>query len=279
MIGLVKRSGPPADLAAGIWRAAHRTERKLAACVRRAYDKAYYRLLFGMGIPFAPELSRKISALENRRGRGDVPIPAAAWELQYRGGEWAFLRALDQATRYSVICGYLQQLAPKGRVLDIGCGEGVLLERLGMDNYSRYVGIDLSGAAVERAAQKHHARSLFVQADAQTYVPDETFDAIVFNEVLYYFDDPPEVLRRYRSRLEPGGVFITSLYVNSERIRAIGRALKKVYRALDEVEISHDGDRWIVTVFCPGHGGEPVRNLAKEAPGCRQDEEEVGARN
>jgi SAM-dependent methyltransferase len=203
----------------------------------------------GVRIPCAPELTRKIAALENRRGRGDVPALAATWDAQYRDGRWALLWERDEIPRYSVICGYIQWLAPNGRVLDVGCGEGVLLHRLGADNYGRYVGIDLSGAAVERAAQRQHERSLFIQADAQTYVPNETFDAMVFNEVLYYFDDPLVTLRRYCFWLNPGGVFITSLYANSARSCEIGRAVRKAYPPIDAVELSNAGKRWIVSVF------------------------------
>jgi SAM-dependent methyltransferase len=254
MIGLLKYYPQPLNFAGKLRHVSSRSRRKLRSGVRRLVDKAYYRVLFGVKIPGAPGLTRKLSALENQQGRGDVPAPSEIWDLQYRDGHWAFLQDLDQMTRYSVIAGYIQALKPKGRLLDVGCGEGILLDRLGADNYSKFVGIDCAQTAIERALRKQHPRSIFIQADAEIYVPNETFDTTIFNEVLYYFADPLDVARRYRAWLSPGGLFITSLYAKSDRAGAIGRVLKKTYPSIDEVEITSHGQTWIVNVFAPSSG-------------------------
>jgi 2-polyprenyl-3-methyl-5-hydroxy-6-metoxy-1,4-benzoquinol methylase len=251
MIGLLKFYLQPSNFAAKFRRVSSRNHRKLRAGVRRLFDKAYYRVLFGVKIPHAPRLTRKIAALENQQGRGDVPVPTKIWDSEYRGGHWAFLQELDQMTRYSVIAGYIQALKPKGRLLDVGCGEGILLDRLGADNYSKFVGIDCAQAAIERALRKQHPRSIFIQADAEIYVPNEIFDTTIFNEVLYYFAEPLDVARRYRAWLSPGGLFITSLYAKSDRACAINRVLKKTYPSIDEVEITSHGQAWIINVFTP----------------------------
>jgi SAM-dependent methyltransferase len=245
------KSSLPADLAGKILRVSNRRRKKLSAGVRRFVDKAYYRALFGLKIPHLPALTRKLAALERPQGRGDAPVAQEIWESQYRDGHWAFLQDIEQMTRYSVIAGYIHALTPKGCLLDVGCGEGVLLDRLGSNNYSKFVGIDFAEAAIERAARKHHPRSVFVQGDAQFYVPNEIFDATIFNEVLYYFPDPLALADRYRAWLRPGGIFITSLYADSDRARAIGRLLKKTYRSIDEVEIASHGKSWLVNVFAP----------------------------
>jgi SAM-dependent methyltransferase len=250
------KSSLPADFAAKILRVSNRRRKRLNAGLRGLVDKAYYRTLFGLKIPYLPGLTRKIAALERPHGRGDAPVSREIWESQYRDGRWIFLQELDQMTRYSVIAGYIQALKPKGRLLDVGCGEGILLDRLGADNYSKFVGIDFAQTAIERALRKQHPRSIFIQADAEIYVPNETFDTTIFNEVLYYFADPLDVARRYRAWLSPGGLFITSLYAKSDRACAINRLLKKTYPSIDEVEItSHalerrkklkqGGSRWI----------------------------------
>ena len=251
MIGLLKYYPQPSDFAAKLRRVSSRNRRKLRAGVRRLFDKAYDRILFGVKIPHAPRLTRKLAAWEDRQGRGDVPVPIKIWDAEYREGSWAFLQELEQVTRYSVIAGYIQALKPKGRLLDVGCGEGILLDRLGADNYSKFVGIDFAQTAIERAAKKSHPRSIFIYANAEIYVPNETFDATIFNEVLYYFADPLGVARRYRAWLNPGGLFITSLYAKSDRARAIARLLKKSYPSIDEVEIASHGQTWIVNVFTP----------------------------
>ena len=239
------------DLAPKILRVSHRGLKMLGAPVHRLYDKIYYQAFFGLEIPFAPRLTEKLTALALYQGRGDAPVPAETWEAQYRSGQWSFLQELDQMTRYSVIAGYVQTLKRDGSLLDVGCGEGLLLERLCGSAYSKFVGIDISQTAIARAQAKHYPRSFFTCADARGFVAAERFDAIIFNEVLYYFPDPLEVSRKYCRWLKPDGLLITSLYGRSDRARAIARLMKKAYRSMDEVEIISHGKKWIIDVFLP----------------------------
>jgi 2-polyprenyl-3-methyl-5-hydroxy-6-metoxy-1,4-benzoquinol methylase len=252
MMGQLKYCPQPSDLVVKIRRVSSRQGRSLGAKIRRLVDKAYYRTLFGLKLPRAPVVARKLAALENRQGKGDVPVAPEIWDSQYRDGQWGFLEELEQMPRYSVIAGYFQLLKCGGSLLDIGCGQGILRERLGASDYSRYVGIDVSQTAVELARRKPNARSVFSQADAHDFTPTENFDAIIFNEVLYYFPDPLAVAQRYRAWLCPGGVFITSLYAGSDRARATGRLLKRAFPLIDEVKVStSNANTWLISVFSP----------------------------
>jgi 2-polyprenyl-3-methyl-5-hydroxy-6-metoxy-1,4-benzoquinol methylase len=245
------KSSMPADLAAKILRVSNRRRKRLSAGVRRLVDKAYYRALFGLKIPHAPVLTRMLAALEKPQGRGDAPVSREIWESQYRDGRWTFLQELEQVTRYSVIAGYIHALARTGALLDVGCGEGILLDRLAAQDFCKYVGIDISQAAVELARKRHSDRSAFFQADAEHFLPTESFDAIIFNEVLYYFTDPLAVAQRYSSRLRPGGVLISSLYMDSERARATARLLKRALPIIDEAKVRTHRDTWLISVFAP----------------------------
>ena len=238
-------------VAAKIRRLSSTGRKSISAHVHRLFDHAYYRHVFGLTVPGAPNLTRKLAGWERRQGRGDVPVPPDIWESQYRDGRWIYLNGLQQMTRYSVIAGYLHTLKNGGCMLDVGCGEGVLLARLGDANYEKFVGIDWSHVAIEQAQKRQYPRSVFVQADAQCFVPDETFDAIIFNEVLYYFDEPLAVAQRYQAWLRPGGLFITSLFSSSERARAISRLIKRSYPCIDEVEIAGNARSWIINVLAP----------------------------
>jgi SAM-dependent methyltransferase len=225
--------------------------KRLGARVHRVFDYFYYKHLFGLSILGAPGLTRKLAAWERRRGRGDVPVSPDIWESQYREGRWAYLHGLQQMTRYIVIAGYLRVLKDKGCLLDVGCGEGILLETLGSADYAKFVGVDLSHTAIGRAQKKQHARSVFVQGDARYFVPEDVFDAVIFNEVLYYFDDPLAVAQRYCAWLKRDGLLITSLFAGSARARAISRLLKKTYPCTDEVEITGNARSWIINVLAP----------------------------
>jgi 2-polyprenyl-3-methyl-5-hydroxy-6-metoxy-1,4-benzoquinol methylase len=196
-------------------------------------------------------LTQKLAALERPQGRGDAPVCREIWESQYRDGQWTFLQELEQMTRYSVIAGYIHALARRGALLDVGCGEGILLDRLGAHDFSKYVGIDISQAAVELARKKCSDRSTFFQADAEHFIPAESFDAIIFNEVLYYFADPLAVAQRYGAWLRPGGLFISSLYLGSDRARATARLLKRAFQTIDEVRVTSNANTWQISVFAP----------------------------
>ena len=76
------------------------------------------------------------------------------------------------------------------RILDVGCGEGPLLEPLRQLGVGRYLGIDVAETVIERAQKLADRNTRFLAADAESYTTDERFDAIVFNESLYYFEDP-----------------------------------------------------------------------------------------
>lgn len=229
----------------------HRAARKLF----KGPYRLYYRLLFGRSFPGSRRLAAWVRAYERVSGRGDVPLSRQAWEEQYRRDGWEFLRRLDESPRYSLIAGYLRHLRPGGSILDVGCGEGLLCDWVRPHGYSRYTGIDLASEAVERAAARTDDRTSFLAADAQDYTPPESYDAIVFNECLYYFDDPLVVFERYRRSIAaPGGVLIVSLF-RSPRTAALLRCLERSFPLLEAARVENRRGTWEVAVFAAGAAG------------------------
>jgi 2-polyprenyl-3-methyl-5-hydroxy-6-metoxy-1,4-benzoquinol methylase len=217
--------------------------------VRHCMVKAYYRLVFGRCLPYVNPINKIVRAFELCRGAGDIPVPSVIWESQYRNRYWDFLTGVEEVPHYSVLAGYLRSLKPGGSVLDVGCGEGILQTRLGSEAYSRYVGFDCSEAAISIACKNADRKTLFQVIDAACYVPAEAFDAIVFNEVLYYFDDPLAVFARYTRALRENGVLLTSLFM-TERSSAILRRLKCLYPLLEEVSLRNQKTKtWVCSIF------------------------------
>jgi SAM-dependent methyltransferase len=179
-----------------------------------------------------------------RRGQDHVRPTANTWNAQYELGRWTYLGQLSELSRYSVLVGYMVHFKPGGAVLDVGCGEGVLLRRLEPHGYSRYVGVDLSSSAITGLAERHSERLSFFAADGEHYVPTEEFDIIVFNEVLYFFRDPLGAVERYASSLRSGGILLVSICTAFKGGTAILERLKEDYAVLDETRVTHADNQW-----------------------------------
>lgn len=86
-------------------------------------------------------------------------------------------------------------------------------------------------------------------------MPDRKYDAIVFNECLYYFDDPVETIRRYRSFLARDGVFVISLFNRLWFSRRLLRRLPAVGRLAAQTRVySRQGAGWTIGVYVPHEG-------------------------
>lgn len=100
-----------------------------------------------------------------------------------------------------------------GRVLDVGCGSGLLGTRL------RAMGNTVWGAdsaeQIADAARERLDRFLLVDVTdteaLRNLVGDQLFDTIVFADVLEHLSDPLGVLRGYRRFLAPGGKVLISV--------------------------------------------------------------------
>jgi SAM-dependent methyltransferase len=155
----------------------------------RRLRAAYYA--FGLArLPFGNELGRAISKWERSRGFGDSPKQKATWNVEYRDGRWAYMGQQRELARYWILIGFMDALRGRGEYLDVGCGDGVLFERFKALGYERYVGVDISDVAVAKLSRYNDHRTYFVQGDGDEYEPPGSFDVIIFNESLYYLNDP-----------------------------------------------------------------------------------------
>jgi SAM-dependent methyltransferase len=90
-----------------------------------------------------------------------------------------------------------------GRLLDVGCGHGLLLDEARSRGYET-VGLELSRSA---AAHAREALGLDVhEQPVESFVDLEGFDVVVLADVIEHLDDPVAAVDRCAGLLRPGGV-------------------------------------------------------------------------
>jgi 2-polyprenyl-3-methyl-5-hydroxy-6-metoxy-1,4-benzoquinol methylase len=185
-------------------------------------------------------------------------------DTEYSSGLWDYLRGVNELVRFSVVVGYCHYFKKGGAILEIGCGEGILQERLCPSKYTRYVGVDISSEAIKRATHRQDEKTFFVREDASLYTPNERFDVIIFNECLEYFDNPLSLVQRYETFLEPDGVYIVSMFVGIDTVRTkrIWKMLEAVYTVETKTQVTTmPGYSWIIKVFKPARSKNEASGL------------------
>jgi len=120
---------------------------------------------------------------------------------------------------------------PGERILDLGCGDGVLTKKL-VDSGCQMVGVDTSPDFIVSA------RTLGLDArlmDGQALTFKEEFDAVFSNAALHWMKDLEAVIDGVWRALKPGGRFVAEMggKGNIDKIeKATRRALRK--RGLDK---------------------------------------------
>ena len=127
-------------------------------------------------------------------------------------------------------------LAPRGTILDAGCGPGYKAAWLAQLNPSALVvAMDLSDS-IFVAAERYAAlpNLLFVKGDiADTPFVDGTFDLISCDQVLHHTDQPPATVREFARILADDGLLNTYVYAKKalprelldEHLREYGKEL------------------------------------------------------
>ncbi len=169
---------------------------------------------------------------------------------QYRKGVWDHLSGRGEFSRFSVVAGFCTLLERPASVLDMGCGTGTLERRLRPLGYKNYLGVDVSATAITTAHADAGDEATFIVGDAETYRSDAHFDVIVFNEMLYYLDEPETVINWWRGQLTEQGFFIISLVEATGGWRVWLRCSDKL-TVLDEVLIEQGPHTWRVRVCKP----------------------------
>jgi len=137
----------------------------------------------------------------------------AKWDSQYNQGKWQILKSPQEEERFRALANLVKKYTPNGNILEIGCGEGLLLSMLEND-YISFIGVDISSVAVKRAQHLSNDKTKFIIADMEKFKTNNRFDVIIFNESIYYAKSPLLLLKRYKQFLSLNGVIATSIFDN-----------------------------------------------------------------
>lgn len=111
------------------------------------------------------------------------------------------------------------------KVLDVGCGDGRLLEWFSQSRDGRRIethGIELDEAAAEVARRRGH-RVVTGRFEVDDQLEPGSFDVIFASHVIEHVDDPVAFARRAAELLRPGGLFVVSTpNIDSRDARRLG---------------------------------------------------------
>lgn len=136
--------------------------------------------------------------------------------------------------------GVLDWLSPRQgeRILDLGCGDGALTERL-VEAGAEVVGTDFSADMIEGAC----ARGLDARVmDGHALSFDREFDAVFSNAALHWMTRPDAVIAGVAKALKPGGRFVAE-FGGHGNVAAIRVALSAVIERLTG-QVNAPGDIW-----------------------------------
>jgi trans-aconitate methyltransferase len=141
------------------------------------------------------------------------PILAQTWDAETYGQNGAFV--------YGLAGGVLEWLAaqPGERILDLGCGDGQLTQRIASAGAS-VVGLDAS----PQMAAAARSRGIEVDEGSAESMPyaAHCFDAVFSNAALHWVRDQDAMMAEVRRVLRPGGRFVAEMggHGNIAAIRA-----------------------------------------------------------
>lgn len=110
------------------------------------------------------------------------------------------------------IINFFNLIGSNKKILDVGCGSGLLGQAL--KNKNNYViGLDLSEQAISLAKSRLNEAYIcdITNQENLNFLEKNSFDYIIFADVLEHLYNPEKILKNFSNLLKPGGHIIVSL--------------------------------------------------------------------
>jgi SAM-dependent methyltransferase len=148
------------------------------------------------------------SALQEAQARhfdAHVPFTPASRTLRSSGFRYPYI------LKDELIAQAISQLspAPGHRVLDLGCGRGILLDRLAASFRTQGFGVDISRGTLKGLKSESVASHQIACSEGENLpFRDSSFDLAFSLDVLEHVETPTRVLAEMLRVLKPGGVVL-----------------------------------------------------------------------
>jgi ubiquinone/menaquinone biosynthesis C-methylase UbiE len=121
-----------------------------------------------------------------------------------------------------------------GRLLDIGCGTGLFVEKF-IKNGGTAVGLDISGKMISRAYLRCPTSEFIVGTGEKIPFCDNSFEAVASLLAFSYVKDPNAMLKESFRVLKPGGV----LSICTLGKKLLTRGIPAIYQLGEKMKIKH----------------------------------------
>ncbi len=140
--------------------------------------------------------------------------------------EWINQQKNKRTRMWEARLNKIQKLRPRGKLLDVGCGEGLFL-RLAQDN-----GWQISGTELSPYASKFSSKALGTEIYCgqlhQACFADHSFDVVTMWHVLEHVEDPKSYLTEVHRVLKPQGLLVLAVpNVNDLLMKLAYRIIKR----------------------------------------------------
>lgn len=128
------------------------------------------------------------------------------------------------------------------RILDLGCGKGIISEKLAKRNHGEVVALDLSSKMIELAKAKiNNPNVQFVNGDFYEFRDDKKFDAIICFDAFPHFMDVEGFIAKANELLKEDGLLaiihdIGRPTLNEHHKRSAGAVSRLLKEPTKEVE-------------------------------------------
>ncbi|NOQ55756.1 MAG: methyltransferase domain-containing protein [Nanohaloarchaea archaeon] len=127
----------------------------------------------------------------------------------------------------------------KGKVLDVGCGPGILIDEIIKDKKCEYFGIDISEKMIKEAVKKYkiQKKAHFSVGNAEKLdFPDKCFDVVIALGLLEYLDNPKDAFKEVNRILKDDGELIVSFCnrrsIYNKSYKFLGTPIKYAYHKI-----------------------------------------------